>query len=79
MGTTKAVGAHLDTQDPELVTLPPALWPWSLWAGRGGSVYAGAEALAVCGYPVIWLEGQTANSHHLLERSHPRSHLPACF
>ena len=59
VGTTKAVGAHLDTQDLELVTFPLALWPWSLWAGRGGSVYAGAEALPVCGSPVIWLEGQT--------------------
>ena len=49
VGTTKAVGAPLDMQDPGLVTFPPALWPWSLWAGRGGSVHAGAKALPVCG------------------------------
>lgn len=69
VGTTKAVGAPLDTQDPGLVTFPPALWPWSLWAGRGGSVHAGAEALPVCGFPMIWLEGQTG----LVDRKLPSS------
>lgn len=84
VGTTKAVGAHLDTQDLELVTFPPALWPWSLWAGRGGSVCAGAEAPAC-----VWLSCDLAGRADCaggrqtpiisLERSHPRSYLPACF
>lgn len=42
-GAPEAAGARLDTQGPGLLSLPSALWSWSLWAGRGGFVCVDAR------------------------------------
>ena len=45
VGTTKAVGAHLDTQDLELVTFPPALFMFHYLLCRNSGLSAGQNRI----------------------------------